>query len=90
MVVNLKDERCDIKIDRTTKWGNPYRISKTLSRQRAIELYRLWLAEEILAGRITRQDFIALKGKRLGCWCKPLSCHGDILVDVVNRLSIVN
>jgi len=20
-----------------------------------------------------------LKGKRLGCWCAPLPCHGDIL-----------
>ena len=21
-----------------------------------------------------------LGGKRLGCWCAPLSCHGDVLV----------
>lgn len=25
-----------------------------------------------------------LKGKVLGCWCKPLSCHGDVLKELVD------
>ena len=25
-----------------------------------------------------------LAGKRLGCFCKPLYCHGDILADYLN------
>jgi hypothetical protein len=24
-----------------------------------------------------------LKGKRLGCWCKPDACHGDVLIELV-------
>ncbi|MFC1766370.1 DUF4326 domain-containing protein, partial [Planctomycetota bacterium] len=24
-----------------------------------------------------------LKGKVLGCFCKPLACHGDVLVELV-------
>ena len=24
-----------------------------------------------------------LEGKVLGCWCKPLGCHGDVLVEVL-------
>jgi len=24
-------------------------------------------------------DVLALKGKRLGCWCKPGPCHADVL-----------
>ena len=23
-----------------------------------------------------------LKGKILGCWCKPLPCHGDIIIKI--------
>jgi len=26
-----------------------------------------------------------LKGKILGCWCKPLDCHGDILRAVADE-----
>ena len=27
-----------------------------------------------------------LKGKTLGCFCKPKSCHGDVLVELANEL----
>ena len=27
-----------------------------------------------------------LKGKRLGCYCKPAACHGDVLVELVKEL----
>ena len=32
------------------------------------------------------KDLHELKGKTLGCFCKPKSCHGDILVELVNEL----
>ena len=25
-----------------------------------------------------------LKGKTLGCWCKPKACHGDVLLKLAN------
>ena len=31
-------------------------------------------------------DLHELKGKTLGCFCKPKICHGDILVELVNGL----
>lgn len=30
------------------------------------------------------ESMILLKGRVLGCWCKPLPCHADILVRFVN------
>ena len=30
-------------------------------------------------------DLHELKDKVLGCWCKPLSCHGDILVELIKK-----
>jgi hypothetical protein len=26
-----------------------------------------------------------IKGKTLGCWCKPKRCHGEILVKYANK-----
>jgi hypothetical protein len=26
---------------------------------------------------------MALKGKRLGCFCKPLACHGDVIKEYI-------
>ncbi|MCK4295976.1 MAG: DUF4326 domain-containing protein [Candidatus Marinimicrobia bacterium] len=26
-----------------------------------------------------RKAVLALKGKRLGCYCKPKACHGDLI-----------
>jgi hypothetical protein len=25
-----------------------------------------------------------LKGKKLGCWCKPNACHGDVLAELAD------
>ena len=26
-----------------------------------------------------------LKGKVLGCWCKPKPCHGDMLIELIEN-----
>ena len=47
-------------------------------------MYENWIRTERpdLMKRLTE-----LKGKTLGCWCKPNPCHGDVLVRLVNELS---
>jgi len=74
-VVHLKREAFDIRIDRQTEWGNPFIIGRDGTREQVIEKYRRWL--------LTQKQLLAkihtLKGKVLGCWCKPAACHGDIL-----------
>lgn len=79
-VVNLQDEDYDILIDRTTKWGNKFKI-KTYGREKSILLYKEW----ILNNQDMMNSLPELKGKRLGCHCKPNGCHGDILVELVNE-----
>lgn len=92
-VVNRKDtDEFDVYIGRPTKWGNPYthlfavadsRDDVTLvgSRQDAINAYTGWLFRQVIQGEITIKDLASLHGKRLGCWCAPLSCHGDVLAE---------
>ena len=86
VVVNIKTDEYDVRIDRSTRWGNPYPIGH-LSRRQVISKYREYLEQEIREGRVTREDLLSLKGLRLGCWCKPLSCHGDVLREFIEQAS---
>ena len=62
---------------RRSAWHNPFKIGKDGTREEVIERYERYLLEE-------RPDLVErlpeLKGKDLGCWCAPESCHGDVLV----------
>ena len=75
-----------VYIGRGSPWGNPFSHLeqsaaewKVATREEAIEKYRAYL--------LSRPDLLErlkeLKGKRLGCWCKPKSCHGEILLELL-------
>jgi hypothetical protein len=50
------------------------------SRREAVQKFEEYLlSNEELMGSLSE-----LKGKTLGCWCKPKSCHGDILLRYAN------
>ena len=82
-VVNKYKEDYDIYIGRGSPWGNPYKIGEDGTREEVIEKYRLYLWEQIKSGKITKEQLITLQSKRLGCFCKPQACHGDIIVKAV-------
>ena len=54
-------------------------IGDTIDRTAAIALYRIYLEIRIESRQLSARDFIAIYGKTLGCFCKPLPCHGDII-----------
>lgn len=78
-VVNCRTEEYDVLIDRTTEWGNPFVIGRDGTREQVIAMFRVNL--------MRRPDLLRrleeLRGKRLGCHCKPLACHGDIYVELL-------
>lgn len=75
---------CDIYIGRKqyqggwkledSKWANPYPV-KMYGRDLSLKYYENYIRSSPLFGQLWE-----LAGKRLGCWCKPEACHGDILV----------
>lgn len=69
----------DVRVDRRTRWGNPFIMHKEEERLEVIDLYRNYLRSEITQGSITLEDLAALHGKTLACWCAPKPCHGDVL-----------
>ena len=79
-------DNTDVYIGRPSKWGNPYKV-RDHGRQKAIALYREWLYETPEGRKIMADAKKELKGKILGCWCKPLPCHGDVLAEIVNANS---
>ena len=78
--VNLKFEDCDVRIDRPSKWGNPFRIGIDGTRDEVIQKYLEWLLNQ----PELMDQLSELQGKRLGCWCSPDLCHGDVLCELVN------
>lgn len=65
-----------IRVDRASKWGNPFEIPDDGDRDAVIRKY----TDYYLPHKPMLLDKLStLKGKALGCWCAPKACHGDIL-----------
>lgn len=91
-VHNLRTEHktdTDIYIGRGSIYGNPFTHIKNKetkaqfvvnTRKEALEKYREYVLQnpELLA------KLSLLKNKRLFCFCKPKSCHGDIIVELLH------
>ena len=94
-VVHCKKDDYDVYIGRGSKWGNPFThkdgttaLYKVESRKKAIDAYREWITNG--EGQHLLDDLDELKGKILGCWCKPKSCHGDVLVELIENQKYVS
>jgi len=83
LVVHSKKSPYDIYIGRPSKWGNPFKVGVHGKRGECIEMYRKWINKP-KQRHLIRDAKTELKGKVLGCWCKPSPCHGDILVEIAN------
>ena len=80
-VVNIRTDCWDVMIDRGSPYGNPFAIGKGHTREEAIAKFREWVqTQPVLIARARRE----LQGRRLGCHCKPLACHGDVWVELID------
>lgn len=81
-VVNCKKESFDVYIGRPSKWGNPFKIGRDGSRQEVILKYKNMITANT---ELNKQIPLKLRGKTLGCWCKPDVCHGDVLAELADK-----
>jgi len=72
-----------VYVGRPGPWGNPFTIGRDGTRAEVIEKYERWLTEGPGRRRLeqARQE---LKGRDLVCWCHPLACHAQVLMEHVN------
>jgi len=68
-----------VKGTKASKWKNPYSVKK-YGLEKCLELYEKHVRESELYNQLEE-----LKGKILGCWCKPDACHGDILIKLLKE-----
>ncbi len=84
-VVNIRKEKCDVYIGRPGPFGNQFKIGEHGDREMVLIHYRNWFYNK-LNDPTFRDKILSLKGKKLGCWCKPESCHGDIIVEYLEGI----
>lgn len=90
-VVNKKTtNQFDVYIGRGSIWGNPFAIGKGEGpdREEVIEKYREYFYEKLDADPAFKKGLFGLRGKRLACFCKPEACHGDIIAEYLDSVSI--
>lgn len=70
-----------VVVDRTSKWGNPYRMKGENDRDNAIRFYRNYLKSrpELV------HDLMDLNPDELACWCAPRECHAEILREAIEE-----
>lgn len=78
-----------VYIGRPTKWGNPFRIGdsyqgRVLTREDAVAAHRDWFLYSDEGINLWRDHIWELRGKDLICFCAPMPCHGDVLLELAN------
>jgi hypothetical protein len=86
--VNLRTEAYDIYIGRRGKgkpgyFGNPFSVREHGAA--ALDKYRDYFQARLLTDPEFKQRIGELRGKVLGCFCKPGPCHGDVIVEYLER-----
>ncbi len=71
-----------VKVDRTTKWGNPFVLGRDGSRSEVIDKHIQWIAGQPELLKAVQEE---LGSKNLACWCSPSRCHADHLLFLANR-----
>jgi hypothetical protein len=90
--VNVKYEEYDVYIGRQGRgqdgyFGNPFTLSPGQARGASLEKYGTYFNDRIKNDAEFRNKVHGLKGKTLGCFCKPYPCHGDIIAEYLNFLT---
>lgn len=80
-----------VKVDRTTRWGNPAVIGKPFEGDvvedalHAVTIFRDGIKYECEPFPKVEAIQSALRGKSLACWCKLGDpCHADVLLEIAN------
>ncbi|WP_235200400.1 MULTISPECIES: DUF4326 domain-containing protein [Pseudomonas] len=85
--VSNKDagDHYDVYIGRGTLWGNPYQMGKEGTRDEVIAKFAYDFEKRFLKlPEKFDENIEKLRGKTLGCHCKPAACHGDVIANYLN------
>ena len=91
-VVNLRKSEYDVYIGRAGHgqdgyFGNPFPLEND-DREACLEKYKQHFYKRIETDPEFLLRINELKGKRLGCFCYPKMCHGMIIVEYLEGISV--
>lgn len=91
-VVHCKREPDSEYIGRPSPLGNPFPLKNGEEKGSTLPKYKEHLFTELdkgnqeIIGELKRLKQIALQGElKLGCWCAPSPCHGDIIKELLEH-----
>ncbi len=73
--------------------ANIFKIGKDVTREEVITKYRMWLEGIMKKGKgVAWNELQELRGRykkgesvMLMCYCSPLQCHGDVLIEFIKE-----
>jgi hypothetical protein len=68
-----------------SKWYNPYSVGADGNIDQVLLRYRDHILQSPLYYEIEE-----LRGRVLGCWCKPNRCHGDVLIAILDAIDTLS
>lgn len=90
LVVNVRTTPCEVLVGgKKSKWRLPDYLKRAALAEKKHDVmmgYKLYLERRFKDNPSFKEQLKKeLKGKILGCFCKPGLCHADILVDFANE-----
>lgn len=86
-VIHIRDMKPgDIYIGRAKKgsdgyFGNPFYLSNESQRTEVVSQYVRYFYKRLDSDPEFKERILALKGKRLVCFCTPKLCHGNVIAE---------
>ena len=72
-------------------WANPFKLpkGKNTEEDRVVvsKKYEEYIRERLDNEPGLVEQLLTLRGKNLGCWCVPKTCHGKILLTLLEEYS---
>ena len=84
-------------IGRGSLFGNPFTplpLGRTKAQfqvkteDESMVCFESWFRERMANDMSLRQKLLELDGHELVCYCKPATCHGDILIKLIEELKL--
>jgi hypothetical protein len=74
-------------------WANPYKKKERkggkavedVDVEEVVDRYERYIIDRLDRDPDLVDQLLELEGKTLGCWCKPKSCHGDVLIRLIEQ-----
>lgn len=77
-----------VDITRKGEWGNPFVIGVHGDREDVMRKYEAMMTNDLYRSEVIRRHFVKeLSGRNLVCCCKPLACHGDIILKLLSAIN---